>query len=245
MKNYRLVLQDALFWESLLRTAYFVTAFVIETTLVGLGMALLLHQQFYGRKLLQCFLLVPWAMSRVSVGILWEGIYSGSYGVLNGVLYRLGLINDYIGWFKHDFTALNLLVATYMWNQAPFATLLFLAALQSIPIQLYMAAEVDRASALQKFRYVTLPYLKPTLLLVLILATVNGFMMLDLIVILTAGGPGYATTVVSWLGYTTIFQFHKFGQGSAMLYFLTLFCLVLAIIYARLLFRGAKEGRFV
>ena len=114
-----------------------------------------------------------------------------------------------------------------MWNQAPFATLLFLAGMQSIPQELHMAAEVDGAGYWQRFRYVTFPAIKPLLFLVLVLATVNGFLMLDLIYVLTMGGPGYDTTTISWLGFRTAFTFFKFGPGAAILYTLTVFCLFL------------------
>ena len=122
-----------------------------------------------------------------------------------------------------------------MWNQAPFATLLFLAAMQSIPGELYMAAEVDGAGYWNRLRYVTLPAIRPIVFLVLVLATVNGFLMLDLIYILTMGGPGNDTTTISWLGFQTAFNFFKFGPGTAILYTLTALCLLLTLVYHRLI----------
>lgn len=238
LKNYALVFTDEMYGDSLGRTAYFVAAFVVETTLVGLGMALVLNQGFPGRPLLRSLLLIPWSLSRIVVGVLWEGILSSQFGVLNGILANLGLIDTYIPFYKHGFGALNALVVVYMWNQAPFAALLFLAALQAIPRQLYLAAQVDRANAWQQFRHITLPHLRPALLLVLILATVNGFLMIDLIFILTYGGPGNATTTLSWLGFQTAFRHFKFGIGAAILYTLTLICLGLTLAYIRLLYRS-------
>src|SRR6185503_21336678 len=111
-----------------------------EATLVGLGMALVLHQRFRGRPLMRAVLLIPWALSRVAVGILWQGLLDADFGALNGVLHRLGLIDSYIGFFANGFSALNVLVSVYMWNQAPFATVLFLAGLQSIPEDLHASA---------------------------------------------------------------------------------------------------------
>lgn len=244
LQNYFQVFSDPLYWSSFGRTAYFVAAFVLETTLVGLGMALVLHEKFYGRPLMRSFLLIPWSLSRVVVGLLWQGILDAEFGAFNGLLYNMGIIDSYIAFFQSGFSALNILVSVYMWNQAPFATLLFLAALQSIPVQLYLAAEVDGANAWQKFQYVTLPALKSTLFLVLVLCTVNGFLMLDLIYILTMGGPGYDTTTISWLGFQTTFNFFKFGTGTAILYTLTFLCLLLTFVYHKLLFRKAdQEGR--
>jgi ABC-type sugar transport system permease subunit len=203
IQNYTRIFADPLYWSSLWRTLYFVAAFVVEAVLVGLGMALVLHERFAGRPVVRSLLLVPWSLSRVVVGLLWIGILDFEFGALNGLLWNLGLIDRSIAFFKDGWSALNVLVSVYMWNQAPFATLLFLAGMQSIAVDLYSAAEVDGAGYGQRFRYVTLPALRPILFLVLVLATVNGFLMLDLIYVLTMGGPAHDTTTVSWLGFQT------------------------------------------
>ena len=243
LKNYLQVFSDALYWDSLWRTLYFVGAFVIEATLVGLGMALVLNERFPGRPLMRSLLLVPWSLSRIVVGLLWIGILDFEFGAFNGYMQRLGLLSGSIAFFKDGFSALNVLVSVYMWNQAPFATLLFLAGMQSISEDLYAAAEVDGAGYWQRFRYVTLPALRPILFLVLVLATVNGFLMLDLIYILTMGGPGRETTTISWLGFQTTFAFFKFGPGTAILYTLTGLCLLLTFLYHRLILaRFEPEG---
>ncbi len=242
LQNYANALHDALYWGSVGRSGYFVAAFVVETTLVGLAMALVLHERFHGRTLMRSLLLIPWSLSRVVVGLLWVGLLDFEFGALNAALTRVGLIDGYIAFFKDGFTALNVLVSVYMWNQAPFATLLFLAGMQSIPPELHLAAEVDGAGYWQRFRHVTLPAIKPLLFLVLVLSTVNGFLMLDLIYVLTMGGPGYDTTTISWLGFRTAFTFFKFGPGAAILYTLTAFCLVLTFVYRRLMFSRAEAA---
>jgi ABC-type sugar transport system permease subunit len=242
LENYVKVFSDPLYWSSLARTAYFVGAFVLETTLAGLGMALVLHERFYGRTLMRSLLLIPWSLSRVVVGLLWQGILDFEFGALNGLLHNLGLIEGSIAFFKHGFSALNVLVSVYMWNQAPFATLLFLAGMQSIPLELYMAAEADGAGYWQRLRYVTLPALRPIVFLVLVLSTVNGFLMLDLIYILTMGGPGYDTTTISWLGFLTAFTFFKFGPGTAILYTLTALCLLLTFVYHKVMLSRFEPG---
>ncbi len=242
LRNYVGIFTDPLYWGSLWRSLYFVAAFVLETTLVGLAMALVLHERFVGRPLLRSLLLIPWSLSRVVVGLLWIGILDVEFGALNGLLYNMGLIDQYVSFFKDGFSALNVLVSVYMWNQAPFATLLFLAAMQSIPVELYLAAEVDGAGYWQRVRYVTLPALKSMVFLVLVLATVNGFLMLDLIYVLTMGGPGNDTTTLSWLGFQTAFAFFKFGPGTAILYTLTALCLGLTFLYYRFIFRREERA---
>src|SRR5437016_9976296 len=234
-RNYTQVLADPLYWDSLWRTLYFVAAFVAEAALVGFGMALVLNERFPGRPLLRSLLLVPWSLSRIVVGLLWIGILDFEFGALNGLLLRAGLVDGAVAFFKEGWSALNVLVSVYMWNQAPFASLLFLAGMQSISEDLYSAAEVDGAGYWQRFRYVTLPALRPIMFLVLVLATVNGFLMLDLIYVLTMGRPANDTTTLSWLGFQTTFAFFKFGPGTAILYTLTALCLLLAFIYHRLI----------
>jgi ABC-type sugar transport system permease subunit len=236
-KNYAQALTDPLYWDSLWRTLYFVAAFVAEATLVGLGMALVLHERFPGRPVMRSLLLIPWSLSRIVVGLLWIGILDFEFGALNGLLHRAGLVDGSIAFFKDGWSALNVLVAVYMWNQAPFVTLLFLAGMQSISDDLYAAAEVDGAGYWRRLWYVTLPALRPIVFLVLVLATVNGFLMLDLIYVLTMGGPGYDTTTISWHGFKTSFTFFKFGPGTAILYTLTGLCLLLTVVYHRLILR--------
>jgi ABC-type sugar transport system permease subunit len=238
LKNYLQVLDDPLYWSSLWRTLYFVGAFVAEATLAGLGMALVLNERFAGRPIMRSLLLIPWSLSRIVVGLLWIGLLDFEFGALNGILYRAGVIDSYLAFFRDGFTSLNVLVAVYMWNQAPFATLLFLAGMQSIGEDQYAAAEVDGAGYWQRFAHVTLPALRPILFLVLVLCTVNGFLMLDLIYILTMGGPGYDTTTISWLGFQTTFKFFKFGPGTAILYTLTALCLLMTLVYHRLVLSG-------
>jgi multiple sugar transport system permease protein len=235
LDNYVSLANDPLYWDALWRTIYFVAAFVIEATVIGLGMALILDSDFFGRPALRAMLLIPWSMSRVVVGLLWLGMLNADFGALNAVMHRLGLIDSYIAFFKDGFSALNVLVLVYVWNQAPFATVLFLAGLQSIPRDLYAAAEVDGAGFWRKLWHVTLPGLRPMMFLVVVLSTVNGFLMLDLIFVMTFGGPGNDTTTVSWLGYVTAFNFFKFGPGTAILFTLTLICIVLTVIYQKLI----------
>jgi multiple sugar transport system permease protein len=237
LSNYATALQDPELQAAFGRTAYFSVLAVVGTTLLGLVMALVLNEHFVGRGVVRSIVLIPWAMAPVVVGFLWAWFYDGSYGTLDGVLYQLHLIKGYIPWLQNGFVALNLVGLTYIWNQAPLASLLLLAALQAIPGDLYEAAQLDRANVVQRFRYVTLPFLTPMLLLVLILASINAVLAFDLFYVMTYGGPGTATTVVAWLGYLTSFHYLNFPSGTAILYLLTIVSLILAVVYVRLLSR--------
>lgn len=238
--NYAKLFDNPLFADSMRNTLAFSVSAVFGAITWGLAMALILNERLRARNLVRSLVLIPWAMAPVVIGILWSWIYSGQYGTLNALLYGLGIIDEYIPWLASPGLALPLVTLTYIWNYAPVASVLILAALQSVPPNLYRAAQVDGANAWSRFVHITLPWLRPTLLLVIVLATIDAVMHLALIYLMTRGGPGTDTTVFAWLGYTYLFQLFKQGEGSAMLYTLTLICLGLAFIYIRLLFRRNK-----
>jgi len=246
LENYRIVFQNPEFRAAMGVTTRFAIASTVLSMGLGLAMALVLNQRFVGRSLLRSVILIPWAMSGTVVGVLWAWMYDGGYGTFNGMLYKAGLIEDYRAWMSnYDLpilgpAALYFVVIAFVWNGAPLVALFILAALQSVPNNLYSAAKMDGANAWHRFRYITLPMLRPMLLLVLILSTINGIMAFDLIYFLTKGGPGTETTVFSWLGYMTIFTFFQFGQGTAILLSLTLICLVLAYVYMKVLDRQPR-----
>ena len=174
-------------------------------------------------------MLVPWAMAPVAVGVLWGWMFNGEYGTLNAILFDLGLISRPIHWLGDGDTAFNLVALVHVWNHAPLASLLILAGLQSMPDNLHRAAQDRRRRARSgASSSITLPWLRPMLLLIMILTTINSIMAFDLFWIMTRGGPGSATTVFSWMGYAYAFQFFRFGEGAAILYVLTILCLVLA-----------------
>ncbi|WP_062229150.1 ABC transporter permease [Aureimonas frigidaquae] len=231
LANYQKVFNDAAFWASLGRTLYFSSLAVIGTTVLGTLMALVLNQPFFGRGVLRSVVLVPWAMAPVSVGVLWSFVYAGNFGLLNGLLHDLGLGSLARPWFGDGFRALNLVTLTQVWNQAPLTTLMLLSALQSMPANLHRAALLDGAGSVRRFFAITLPWLKPTLVFSMVIATINALMTFDIILIMTRGGPGAATTTLSWHGYMQSFQFLKFGEGAAILYVLTFLSLAFAILY--------------
>jgi multiple sugar transport system permease protein len=233
--NYAAILVSADFWAAFGRTAYFAGFSLIGTTLLGLAMALVLNMRFPGRGLLRSVILVPWAMAPVSVGVLWSFIYAGNYGALTGFLNDLGLGRFALPWLGDGFRALNLVALTNVWSQAPLTALMLLAGLQSMPASLHKAAMLDGAGPIARFFKITLPWLKPNLLFISIIATINSLMAFDILWIMTRGGPGVATTVFSWLGYLTSFQFLRFGEGAAILYCLTAVSFALAIVYFALL----------
>jgi ABC-type sugar transport system permease subunit len=243
LQNYIDILPHPEFVAALGRTAYFAVVTVVGGLVLGMAMALVLNQDFPGRNFLRSAVLVPWAMAPVAVGVLWGWMFNGEYGTLNAILFDLGLISRPIHWLGDGTLAFNLVALVHIWNQAPLASLLILAGLQSIPDNLHRAARIDGAGSVRRFFSITLPWLRPMLLLILILTTINSIMAFDLFWIMTRGGPGSATTVFSWMGYAYAFQFFKFGEGAAILYVLTILCLILAALYLKLFFPTVTSGK--
>ncbi|WP_425049744.1 ABC transporter permease subunit [Psychromarinibacter sp. S121] len=243
LDNFKTVLAQDSFWNAFYRTIYFVGFSMVLTTVLGIIMALVLNKAFRGRGFMRSVMLVPWAMAPVSIGVLWSFIYAGDIGTLNGILNDLGLGFLATPWLGNNTRALNLVALTHVWNQTPLTALMVLAGLQSMPASLHKAAMLDGAGPVTRFFQITLPWLKPTLLFVSIIATINALMAFDIIMIMTGGGPGEATTVFAWLGYVYSFQFLRFGQGAAMLYILTGLSFLLAIVYVLVLSPRRRKAR--
>ena len=242
LQNYTEILPNPEFIAAFQRTAYFAVLTVLGGLVLGMGMALVLNMRFPGRNGLRSIVLIPWAMSPVAVGILWRWMLNGDYGTFNAILFDLHIIKEPIRFLASGSAAFYLVALVHVWNQAPLTSLLILAGLQSMPESLHRAARIDGAGPFQRFFRITLPWLRPMLLLVMILTTINAIMAFDLFWVMTSGGPGSATTVFSWMGYAYAFQFFKFGQGAAILYVLTVLCLLLAWLYLKLFFPTVRRG---
>lgn len=237
LDNYIEILQSPEFLSALWVTVKFTVLVVTLVAVLGTCIALLLNQPFRGRGLLRTLILLPWAIPPVVNGLMWQWIYDSKIGALNGLLMSLGIIDDYRGWLSDPTSALLALVSADVWNTLPLAVILLLAALQRIPSELYEAARMDGAGALQTFWYVTFPWLAQVLLVVLILQTLAAIRAFDIIYVLTGGGPGTATTTLTWQTYLTTFDSLDFGMGNAYAYTVSIITLGFALIYFRVLYR--------
>jgi multiple sugar transport system permease protein len=243
LSNYGDILQSSEFQASLLITAEFTILVVTLVVVLGVLIALLLNREFPGRSLVRTLVLLPWAIPPVVNGLMWQWIYDAKVGALNGLLVSLGLLDQYRGWLSTPASALLALAFSEVWSLLPLAVILLLAALQRIPGELYEAARMDGASNFQLFRYVTLPWLSQSLLVVLILQTMSALRAFDVIYVLTAGGPGTATTTLTWQTYLTTFENLDFGHGNAYAWLVSLITLGLALAYFRALYaRGNFEA---
>lgn len=222
---------DPIWRKSIATTGVFV-AIVIGVGLTGsLVIALVLNEDFRGRGILRAMLLVPWAIPPVVNGTIWGLILHGDLGTLNGLLYGLGLIKRYVVWLGDPRLALITVSLAVAWRWLPFMTLLILAGLQGIPIELYDAAKVDGANVWKRFRFITLPDLWPVLITVGVLQTMWTTKVFAEFWVLTKGGPSYSTTVMYYWVYKQAFEFLRLGYGSALAYILALLTAGLILFY--------------
>ncbi|MBI3963053.1 MAG: sugar ABC transporter permease [Deinococcus sp.] len=238
LDNYVKALSSPDIWVSFSRTVYFTVVSVVLELGLGLLCAVLLNERFRGRHYARATVLVPWAMLTLTNALMWRWILHPQYGMLNAVLYRLGIIDEYFAWLSDPNWAMPAIILADVWKLTPFMTLLLLAGLQPIPDSFYEAAEVDGATNWQKFWYVVFPLLKPAILIAIVLRTVAAFKVFDLIYTLTNGGPGNATLVISLVTYREAFRYFHIGYGSALSWLVTLVILALSVAYIKAL--GAK-----
>lgn len=231
--NYWELVRDPLFIDALGRTAYVTAVTVIVGMAIALGMAILLTQEFRGRAIARMLLLVPWAVPPVVNGIMWKYIYDPSWGVLNALMRGAGLIDENVAWLGTQNKALNSLVFAEVWKLLPFVTLILMAAMQSIPQNLYKAAAIDGAKTWARFTRVTLPGIRYALLFGVITQTMWSIKIFDSIYVLTQGGPARGTITMNYFGYLQSFSYLDVGYGAAAAFLVMIIILVLTMIYLR------------
>jgi len=242
LKNYKAVIDSIYFLRAVKRTLIFTFASVPVTVLLGLLTASLLNRRFFGDVALKALVLLPWAIPISISGVVWKGFFSGGWGALNALLYMAGIIPKYIGWLTTPSLATLVVITVQVWTQFPFATVLILAAMQAIPEELYEAAAIDGAGLLQRFFYITLPSIRAMLAIVIIFETLMGLTTFDLTYALTGGGPGTATTFVSYFTWAESFKMLNFGNGSALAVILAAVSLVMILAILQLIPKGALIG---
>jgi multiple sugar transport system permease protein len=225
--NFRFLLADARFWSALGTTAYFTVAAVAVELLLGLPIALLLHR---GKGWLRAAVLLPWAIPTAVSARMWAWLFNADYGLLH----RLAPSVDWLGSPR---TALHAAVLVDVWKTTPFVALILLAGLQSISDDVYEAARVDGAGRPRIFLFVTLPLLRPSVLLALLFRSLDAFRVFDAIYVLTEGGPANATETLSIYAYKTLMRSGDFGYGSALSVATFLCVVILALPFARALGR--------
>jgi multiple sugar transport system permease protein len=227
LDNFAFLIQDSRFWNAFGNTLYFTAVSVAAELLLGLGVAVLLHRAFRGKGLMRTVLLIPWAIPTVVSAKMWEWLYNPDFGLLN---YLLGMR---INWLGSPALALHAAIFMDVWKTTPFVALLLMAGLQTIPRELYQAARIDGATAWMAFRAITLPLLKPVILVVLIFRTLDAFRVFDAVYVLTGGGPANTTETLSIYAYKVLFQTLQFGYGSAIAVTVFFFVGLITLLYVR------------
>jgi ABC-type sugar transport system permease subunit len=239
LANFARLFQDEVFWLSLRHTLVFVAATVTLEVVIGLAVALTISdERVWISRVTRVLILIPWAVPPVVNGLLWSFIANAQYGYLNRALHKLGLITDYVNWLGEPRLAMAVVIAAYVWRTTPFNILLYHAALQGIPAEVYEAAAVDGASPWQSLWRLTLPLLRPIVAVTLILRTTFSFTVFDEILAITQGGPGNDTWVAAWYTYRTAFQPpFDIGLGAASAWVLAVLIGLAALAYVRLVYR--------
>ena len=240
LQNFARLFSDQFFIAALSHTLIFAVAALTLEFLLGLALAVLLNKQLRGRSFFRAGLLVPMMLPTVVVGVVWRLMLNPNFGALNGTLKSIGLNTAALTWTSSPRLAMFSIIAVDVWQWTPFMFLILLAGLQAIPQEPYEAALIDGSSAWQTFQHVTLPLLKPAILVALLLRTMDLLRVFDQVFILTEGGPGFATEMISLYIYRTAFRFSDFGYAAAMSFVLLLITNLISVFYIRIL--QAKES---
>jgi len=231
--NYAGVTTSTWFWASLGRTAYFTAVSLVTETVLGLLIALLLNQKFKGVAFLRSLVILPWAIPTNVSAALWKWIYHPEYGVLNAVLSALGLIPTYQAWLSDPFGAMNMVILADVWKMTPLAAVFFLAALQFVNKAMYEAARIDGAGAFRRFFTITLPFLMPTVLVIVVMRTVEKFKAFDLFYVLTRGGPADGTKVLTYEAFLRGFTNLDYSMAATLAYLIAFLILGLTFVYLK------------
>ncbi len=229
--NIKLLLTDPLIWRALVNTLYFLLIHIPLQLVIALGLAQLLNQRIRGRGFFRASYFMPVVVSGVVVTMLWQQLYASETGLINVLLQQFGLPK--IGWLTDPRYAMPAIAIMATWKNVGLYVVLFLVGLQAIPTDLYEAAELDGASAWQKFRLITVPMLNPTIMLVLLLSTIGGFSLFIEPYVMTGGGPANSTLSGILYLYKQAFFFSKMGYATTIGFFWAMLIFVVVLLQRR------------
>ncbi|MBB5874473.1 multiple sugar transport system permease protein [Allocatelliglobosispora scoriae] len=232
LDNFRAVLDDQ-FWPVLWNTLVFTALGTLVPFILGFALALALNTRLPGRAVLRGAFLFPWVIPGVVVSFAWLWIFNANYGLLNGILVRLGLIAEPVSWLGDPDTAMWAVIVAKSWASFPWIMVMLLAGLQTVPSVLHEAAGMDGAGVLRRFWHVTLPHLRGIIGIVVLLEIIWNFQHFDMIYVLTGGGPAGATTTFAVAVYDTAFKGFDLGRAGALGALWLVLLLVLVVVYVR------------
>ncbi|MFL5796821.1 MAG: carbohydrate ABC transporter permease [Actinomycetota bacterium] len=232
LQNYKEVVHDTAFWQAIGHSAYFTFGSMIPTMAIGLALAILLNSKIRGLGLFRTAFYLPAITPLIIASLIWKWVYNADYGLANYYLQKAHVISHSVNWLGSNSLAMPSVIVMQIWIGVGFSMIVYLAGLQAIPAELYEAAEVDGASAWQRFRRITFPLIAPTTFFLVIVQTIWGMQAFDQIFVMTNGGPpgpGGATTTVSYYLWLQAFKFFRMGYASALAY--TLFAILFVVSF--------------
>lgn len=231
LNNYRQILSDPVVPTTIKNAVILVVASVSLQFSLGLAMALILNRRFFVRGFYLAIIFSPWAISPTLGALMWKWMFHANLGVLNDLLTKLRLITKNIAWLATEETALPSVILLNVWKGIPFFALMLLAGLQAIPLNFYEVADIEGATSWQKFVYITLPQIKYIIAITILLRIIWIFNLVDIIFVLTEGGPVYATETIATYVFKQAYTYLNFGYGAALSVMLFFFLIIFTAIY--------------
>ena len=229
LENYATILSSNVFWRVTLNTVIWTFASTLIAFVLGYAAALALHRDFAGRAVLRAILIIPWVISAVAASYIWKWIYHSDFGILGAVMVQMGLVERQPNFIDNVHTVLPALIVVNIWREFPFAMIMIMAGLQTVPEQLLRAAKVDGASTWQRFWHVTFPYLSGVSTVTILLLAVANFNSFIIPWIMTGGGPSNASHI--WITHIYELAFGRQRWGVASAYSVLLFMILMALGY--------------
>ncbi len=233
LSNYAKLFSANQFVPALVHTIGFTVVSVTIETVIGLALAVALSKRFRGRGIVRAAIFIPWAVPTVVSAELWKTMFDPQQGFVNYILTQLHLPLASTTWLAGTWTAWAAILVADAWRNTPFMAIILLAGLQAIPGDIYEAAKIDGAGAWQTFWRLTLPLLRPALMVALVFRTLSSFLIFDVVYIMTGGGPGTSTQVLTNLNYQAFLSNFDFGYGGAIAVALMVMALLIAAVYVR------------
>ncbi|MBS3650049.1 sugar ABC transporter permease [Pseudaminobacter sp. 19-2017] len=235
LDNYQRVVTSNYFWDAIRNSLVFTLLAAPSVVVIGTLVALFLQRRFFGSQLVRSVVLLPWVLPGAISAVLWIWVFHPSFGVLNGILRELNLIDGSIPWLTSPRLALVAVVVAHVWTQVPFAVVLIMAALAAINPETLEAAAIDCRSRFKRFRHIVFPEIKAMIVVLTVYNALTAFTSYDLVYAMTGGGPGTATTLLSFQIWRESFSMYDFGAGSAVAFIVVSISAVLIVAITRAL----------
>jgi multiple sugar transport system permease protein len=238
LKNFQRLLKTPRFWTALTNTLLFTAVTVPIELVIGIGLAVMLNKAFYGRGIVRLAVLFPWALPTALNALMWRWMYNTDFGIFNALLIQSGFVNESLNWLGRIPLAMISMMIVSIWKTSSFMALILLAGLQAIPDELYEAGIVDGTSGWSAFWHITLPLLRSTIMVALLLRSMDALRAFELPFNLTDGGPVTSTETLSLYAYKNLFQYVDFNFGASVVILQFIIILTLSLVYVRSIKRG-------